>query len=573
MHASSWTTHDGRRWRLRVADPSRAAGLVAALDVPPLLAGVLAARGFGVEEAEAFLRPDAVVLHDPYAMRGMDLAVARIRRAVAEGTHVRLVTDYDVDGTTSCLVLHATLDRMIGLAGSAARVSYHVPDRFVEGYGVSLRAVEAAAADGVGLLVTADIGVRDHASVARAVALGLDVIVVDHHLPPGEDVPPGACAVLCPPQAGCGYPNKHLAACGVSWKLASALLADDPAREAILGSLCKLVAIGTVADVVDLRTPENRSLVARGLVGLNTGPHVAGLSALLEVAGVKGPVTSETLGWRIGPRINAAGRLEDANAVVRLLRERDPARAHAQAEDLDRLNRERQSIQEHLLAQALARVPDPAPGFVVVDGVEDEGWHRGVVGIVASKLRERVGRPVAVVARLAGGVATGSVRSVPAVHAVRALDSVADLLTRYGGHAAAAGFSLDVARLPELSARLAAWVEQSHDLEALAGEEPVDACVPGEAVTLGAVRALARLEPCGKGNEAPRFVVTGAIDGVRVVSGAHLFFRVGGLEAVWWRAAAHADAVRAASAVVGIVGEDGFRGRANARIVVDGVIA
>jgi single-stranded-DNA-specific exonuclease len=150
---------------------------------------------------------------------------------------------------------------------------------------------------------------------------------------------------------------------------------------------------------------------------------------------------------------------------------------------------------------------------------------------------------------------------------------VADLLTRYGGHAAAAGFSLDAARLPELRARLAAWVEQSHDLDALAGEEPVDACVPGEAVTLGAVRALARLEPCGKGNEPPRIVVTGPIDGLRVVSGAHLFFRVGGLEAVWWRAAAHADAVRAAAGVVGVVGEDAFRGRANARVMVDGVIA
>jgi single-stranded-DNA-specific exonuclease len=423
--------------------------------------------------------------------------------------------------------------------------------------------------------VTADIGVRDHASVARARGLGIDVIVVDHHLPAGESVPPDALAVLCPPQEGCAYPNKALAACGVSYKLASALLEGDPQRERILASLRKLVAIGTVADVVDLGTPENRSLLRRGLATLNEGGHAPGLTALLEVARSEdGPITAATLGWRIGPRINAAGRLEDANAVVRLLRERDPARAQAQARELDRLNAERQEIQLGLYEQALAAVPDPLPGFVVVAGPEAEGWHRGVVGIVASKVRERVNRPVAVVSLLGGGAAgtaTGSVRSVPGVHAVRALDACADLLHRYGGHAAAAGFSLDAARVPTLARRLAAWVDAHHDADDLAGDEPVDLLLEGRALTLPLVQAFGALEPTGKGMEPPRIAIRGPFTDLRVTGGKHLFFQAAGAPCVWWNGAALADTLAASDVVIGAAEVNAWRGQVSARLRVEAV--
>jgi single-stranded-DNA-specific exonuclease len=566
-----WTSRTGRRWELVPAAQPAIDALAATLGILPLTARILAARGHDVASAGGFLSPLDGPLHDPALLLGLPAAVARIERAIERSEHIRLVTDYDVDGTTSCLILHAALDRRIQAAGSHAVVSYHVPDRFREGYGLSALAVETAAADGVNLLVTADIGVRDHVTVAQARAAGLDVIVVDHHLPAGEAVPADALAVICPPQAGCPYPNKALAACGVSLKLATALLAETPRRDEILRSLFKLAAIGTVADVVDLSTPENRGIVARGLAALNTDRHGPGLAALLEVAGAApGRLNAGDLGFRIGPRINAAGRLKDANAVVRLLRERDPAAAKAQAHALDALNRERQGIQEALVTKALDGVPSPVPGFVVVWGPEDEGWHRGVVGIVASKVRDRIHRPAAVVSVM-GESATGSIRSVPAVHAVRALDAVSDLLLRYGGHAAAAGFSVPAAKLPELAARLAAWVDANAGVEELVPVASVDATTPGAGVTLALLRELEALEPCGKGNPSARLVVEGAVSGIRVVKDRHLFFQIDGADAVWWGGADQRDLLQGARAVLGTVGLNEWKGTLTARLTVEDV--
>ncbi len=563
-----WTSRTGRRWALLPAAEATIDALSAHLGVLPATARVLAARGIGVGTATAFVAPETGPMHDPRLLLGLPAACARIERALAENQHIRLVTDYDVDGTTSCLILHAALDRRIQAAESRAVVSYHVPDRFREGYGLSALAVERAAEERVNLLITADIGVRDHATVTQARTAGIDVIVVDHHLPAGEAVPADAFAVVCPPQRGCPYPNKALAACGVSWKLASALLESDPRRDAVLTSLLKLAAIGTVADVVDLSTPENRAIVARGLAALNAGPHGPGLAALLAVAGADGgKLSAGDLGFRIGPRINAAGRLKDANAVVRLLRERDPSAAALQARGLDLLNRERQGIQQKLAAEALAAVPSPTPGFVVVAGPEEEGWHRGVVGIVASKVRDQVHRPVAVVSIL-GGVATGSIRSVPAIHAVRALDAVADLLVRYGGHAAAAGFTVPTEHLPALTARLAAWVDENAGVESLVPVEDVDLVLPGAAISLQLASELAALEPCGKGNPAARVVVEGRVEAVRVVKDKHLFFRVGGAEAVWWGAADRRSLLDDARAVLGSLGASEWNGQTTARLTV-----
>lgn len=572
MPDRSWT---GRRWALRSAGDAADAGALAAEQrVGVVAARVLAARGLRGPEASRFLRPSAADLLDPGEMRGMRAALERLEAALSQGEHLRLVTDYDVDGTMSCLILHAALDRRIASAGGAARVSYHIPDRMTEGYGLSERAVRAAAADGVQLIVTADIGVRDHATVSLARALGLDVIVLDHHLPAGESVPVDAVAVVCPPQPGCPYPNKALAACGVSVKLAGALLAADPRRDALLPSLWKLAAIGTVADIVDLATPENRALVSLGLRELNRGPHGPGLTALLDVAGVRaGAITAESLGFAIGPRINAAGRLKDANAVVRLLRERDPAAARAQAEAINALNSARRSIQADMVERAERSVREAAlPAFIVVGGPEDDGWHRGVNGIVAARVRDTFHRPCAVYATF-GDTATGSVRSVPGVHAVRALDGVADLLIRYGGHPVAAGFTLRAQDLGAFAERLAAFVAAHHDDDDLVPVEGYDAeAAPGEC-TLAVVADLASLEPTGKGNPAPRFVVRGPLSGLRFAKERHVFGRVGSLPFVWWDGAA---AVREAGAregsavaLLGRLEREDWNGNVVARLCVD----
>lgn len=553
----------GARWALPTDPDVPEARTGPGRAVHPAVAALLARRGFDADAG--WLAPSADHLHDPFAMRGMGEAVARLRHAGDRGQRVRIVTDYDVDGTTSSLVLQAALSR----AAPDLRLDYHIPDRFTEGYGFSPLAAGKAADDGVDLIVTADIGVRDHAAIEAARARGVDVLVCDHHLPAGEAVPGGA-TVLCPPQADCAYPNPHLAACGVSLKLADALLTDDPMREAVLGSLCKLVALGTVADLVSLATLENRALVHLGLEALNGGRHAPGLAALLEVADLRpGQIDEQDLGWRLGPRINAAGRVARATHVVELLTCRDPGRARALARELDALNRERRTLQDRLVKRALAQVgTDPDP-FVVVAGTEEEGFHRGVVGIVAARIKDEVHRPAAVVSIL-GEHATGSVRTVPGVHAVRALDTCADLLVKYGGHPRAAGFTVRAEHLPTLRQRLSDHVE---GLDAdLVEEHAVDAVLPATDVDEILLAQLRRMAPFGQGNPEPQLLLPGVrIDRLRPLGkdGKHLRFSVDGLDTVWWRGAAHADGLQAGQVdLLGTVGIDTFRGRRTLRFTV-----
>lgn len=565
MSSRSWT---GKRWEARAQSSGEPGGAPGAANA--LAARVLAARGHAGPDAHGFLHASVDDLLDPAGLLGMAPALDRLERALAEGQHLRLVTDYDVDGTTSCLILHAALDRRIAADGSRATVSYHIPDRMTEGYGLSERAVRAAAADGVHLIVTADIGVRDHVTVRLARELGVDVIVVDHHLPAGETVPSDAVAVICPPQPGCTYANKALAACGVSTKLASALLARDPRRDAVLPSLWKLAAIGTVADIVDLSTPENRALVTLGLRELNRGPHGAGLAALLQVASIQpGTITAETIGFAIGPRINAAGRLKDASAVVRLLRTRDPHAAHQQAAAINALNNERKDIQAHMVLAARAMLGEGAPpAFIVVGGPEEDGWHRGVNGIVAARIRDEFHRPCAAVSVI-GELATGSIRSVPTVHAVHALDGVADLLLRYGGHPVAAGFTLRAADLPAFSARLAAFVSEHHDDDALVPVEEYDVDASPAECTLAVVGALAALEPCGKGTPPARIAVRGPITNVRIAKERHVFGRVGPLPFVWWDGAGVIPTDVGTASLLGRLAVHDDRGLEMVRLVVD----
>ena len=544
-------------------DPDRVQTLAQALDIPPMVARCLAQRATP-EGARQWLSPSLEDLHDPMEMAGMERAVARIRTALNERQTIRIVTDYDVDGTTSSLILQSTL-RLLGVRDA---LSHHIPDRQGEGYGFSEQAAANAVADGVGLIITADIGVRDHAAVSRAVAGGVDVLICDHHLPAGADVPGDAVAVLCPPQAGCSYPNPALAACGVSLKLAQALLRDHPRQEAILRSMLKVAAIGTVADVVDLSTPENRAIVRLGVDGLREGPHSPGLQALLDVAELGREITAEDLGFRLGPRINAAGRLAKADAVLTLFGCTDPGQARVQAQALDKLNRDRQGIQHTLVERCLETLPDPSPHFAVLWGEEADGWHRGVVGIVAAKIRDRVHRPAAVIA-VSGLDARGSVRAPPGVHAVHALDAVSDLLLTYGGHPAAAGFSTKAAHLPELARRLDEYVREHTPSADLVPSLTVDAdCDPADLGTALA-EGLARLAPFGKGNPAPmlRLPVL-QLSQVRPMGAQHLRMRIGAVDAVWWGGAAHTEALTQPVELVGTLGFNHWRGQRSVRFTI-----
>lgn len=561
-------SYRGQRWIHAPDDPGRVARLAVQAGLPPLVARILLQRAPG-EDPDAWLHPSLEHLHDPFTMLGMATAVPRIAQAVRDRQRVRIVTDYDVDGTTSSLILQGTLR----LLGAGDRLDYHIPHRFEEGYGFSPRAAQAAVQDGVDLLITADIGVRDHEAVRIAAEGGVDVIVCDHHLPAGEAVPDAALAVLCPPQADCHYENPALAACGVSLKLAQALLDRHPKAEPILRSMLKMAAIGTVADVVDLGTLENRAIVALGLDELRRGQHSPGLSALLQAAGIRYDLDqgwhldAMDLGFRLGPRINAAGRLESATAVIQLMDERDPARARERARELNELNLARQQIQGRLVEQALAQLGGDPPPFVLLWGPEEEGWHRGVVGIVAARLREQLHRPVAVVA-VAGDQARGSVRSVASVHAVAALDAAADLLDRYGGHPAAAGFSLPADRLPALAERLAAWTGQQHQDGLPPPELSIDATAAPELLTWPVVEGLGRLGPHGKGNPAPLLAVPCVPSALRPIGQEHLGFMAGPIEAVWWGGAAFAERLQGPVELAVEVGLHRYNGRTVRRLTV-----
>ncbi len=556
-----------KKWNLREVPESAVNALINKLQLHPLVARCLALRTPNPDQARIWLRPSLDHMHDPHLIMGMEKAVERIRQAITNNERIRIVTDYDVDGTTSSLILQSTLR----ILGAGPLLDYHIPNRFNEGYGFSTVAAQQAADDGIQLIITADIGVRDHAAVELAKTKGVDVIICDHHLPAGASVPIDAVSVLCPPQVGCEYPNKALAACGVSLKLAQALLEEHPRRTAILRSMLKVAAIGTVADVVDLSTSENRCIVAQGIQGLRAGIHAPGLHALMEVAGVQGEITAEDLGFKIGPRINAAGRLAKATSIIELFDERDPDRARAKAQTLDALNSKRQEIQRGLVDQILDTLTDPLPPFIVVWGEESKGWHRGVVGIVAAKIRDATHRPTAIIS-ISGEEARGSVRSLPGYHAVKGLNSVSTLLLAHGGHPAAAGFSIEKQHLVTLKDGLCTWADaQSVDTTASIDVDAI--CTPEALRTPDAnilAQGLSDLAPFGKGNPSPLLQVDGVMArDIRPMGEKHIRMRLVDIDAVWWNGRIHSHTLKQGPiSIVGSLGYNNWRGRRSIRFTI-----
>jgi single-stranded-DNA-specific exonuclease len=512
-----------QRWIVAEPQAEAAAALAREARLPLVLAELLVARGIAEAGAAfAFLNPELSHLHDPHRMLGMAATVERLERAIAAREPILLYGDYDVDGTVAVVLLKTAIETLGG------EVRFHVPHRLRDGYGMQSSVLEAAHAEGVRVVVTVDTGMRAFAEAETARRLGLDLIITDHHLPDAHDAVPHALAILNPNQPGCAYPEKNLCGAAIALKLAVALLErrePERTREKTLPSFLKMAAIATIADAVPLRG-ENRTIAALGLRELRR-PVGAGLRALFAAAALD-PATKQLTGFdvafRLAPRINAAGRMDVATDVVELFSTHDAPRAAELANKLDRLNRERRDVEASALAAIEARLDADAEiagdRLLVIDG---DGWHRGVIGILASRVVERTAKP-AIVVSIEDGVAHGSGRSVDGFALLAAIEGCADLFTRFGGHAFAVGFALPAEKLPELKRRLREYAELH-----LAAREPerllhIHAELPLDRITPVLAGWLKKLEPLGHGNPEPLFLARSArlVKAPRIMKARHL---------------------------------------------------
>ena len=506
-----------KQWKIAHPSPEGRAQLERA-GIPSLLACVLSARGVTEpEQAWKLLTPGEEPLLDPMLLKDMDRAVLRVGRALKTGELMAVYGDYDVDGITSTCLLTDCLTRLGG------RVRSYIPDRLEEGYGLNEEAVLHLAQQGVTLIITVDCGITAAREVEFARELGIDVVITDHH--ECKQAIPEAAAVVDPHRPDCPYPFKGLAGVGVALKLAMAAAGPDRAG-LVFREYADLAAVGTVADVMPM-TGENRTIVQTGLAAL-AHPRRVGLAQLMEEAGLGDkPVTSVSIGYTLAPRINAAGRMGQADLAAELLLTRDPGRAAALAQELCALNRERQTIECEIFQECVQRLERrPQSGIILL---ADEHWHQGVVGIVASRLTEKYSCPAFMVC-LDQGIGKGSCRSWGGVNLFHLLTQCQDLLEGFGGHAMAAGFTVREENIPALERRLRQLV-----LEERAGEElpsllEIDAAVLPQELTVEAVEALDALEPCGAGNPRPVLVLTGAhvISAAQVGRGRHLKLRLEG---------------------------------------------
>jgi single-stranded-DNA-specific exonuclease len=513
------------RWQLPSHDPKAIEKLARLLSVGMPAARVLWNRGYREpSDAQKFLAPDLGNLHDPFLLLGMDRAVSRLVQAIERKEKILVYGDYDVDGTSSVVILKKAID----IAGGV--VEYKVPHRLTEGYGMRPEVLEEAAGRGITLVISVDTGIRAADVVRAANVLGVDMIITDHHLP-DEDAPP-AVAVLNPNQHGCPYPEKNLCGAGVTFKLIQALLIRLQWPEAksrrLLESFLKLVAIATVADVVPL-TGENRVIVKTGLSGLDSVRN-PGLRALLDVAGFnegKAPSAGQ-IAFRVAPRINAAGRMANASDVIEMFLTDDAGRARDLAGQLHDLNSERQQTEQDIVQEILSLCDENPVGddqYALV--FSKEGWHRGVIGIVASRIVERFHRPVFILGE-EDGKAQGSGRSIRAFHLLEALESMPELFVKFGGHRQAAGVTLQAESVAEFRARLNAFAATKLTAEDLRPVLDIDAALTVNDLDDRTVAEVFELAPFGFGNPAPTLAVLDAevIAAPQIIKDKHLKVRV-----------------------------------------------
>ena len=498
------------KWNISSSRPEAAARLMQG-GIPPLCALVLSARGcLTPEDASRLLRQDEGMLHDPFLLRDMEPGVERIRLALRRGEHICIFGDYDVDGITSTCLLTAFLR---SLGGS---VTPYVPNRLTEGYSLNPEALEQLHKAGVSLIVTVDCGITNMEETLYARSLGMDVIITDHH--ECKQTLPDAVAVINPHRPDCTYPFPPLAGVGVALKLALALTAPEQ-REQVLLEYSDFAAVGTIADVMELRG-ENRAIVSMGLSRLNRSPRPGFAALLREIGWDRKSVNASAVSFSLAPRINAAGRMGSPGLAVELLLTQEPAEAGLFARQLCALNRDRQTVEGEIFDNCedyLTRNPGETQGAVVLAGT---GWHQGVVGIVASRLAEHYHVPTFMIC-LEEGMGKGSCRSWGGFNLFHALEECSDLLVGFGGHDLAAGFTIREAQIPAFRSRISALASRWRGEHPAESALNIDVLLPDAgALTMEQIQALELLEPHGAGNPTPLF----ALESVTVTG----FSRVGG---------------------------------------------
>jgi single-stranded-DNA-specific exonuclease len=483
------------------------------LNISSAAARMLVVRGIQTaDEARAFVRPSLDKLHDPFLMKDMEKAVERLHQAITRGEKILIYGDYDVDGTTAVALMYRFLDKVIQEQGTKSQdvIDYYIPDRYTEGYGVSTQGIDYAAEHACSLIITLDCGIKAVEKIAYANSKGIDVIVCDHHTP-GE-VLPDAIAVLNMKRSDCPYPYKDLSGCGVGFKLVQAYtqryLASRLSPNSLIAllPLTQLLAMSIASDIVPI-TGENRILAYFGIQQLNQAPFT-GLSAIMQVAGIEAKkLTINDLVYKIGPRINACGRMKSGRAAVELLLTDDPVFARQQAEEVNHHNEDRRDCDSETTKEALAQLQeDPTFANRRSTVVYAPHWHKGVVGIVASRLTETYYRPTIVLTAGEDGIISGSARSVGGFDIYTAIDSCNDLLTNFGGHKYAAGLSMHIDNLPEFKQRFEAYVADHIREDQLQPTLQIEAELQLADITKSFYNVLRHLEPFGPGNPRPLFV-------------------------------------------------------------------
>jgi single-stranded-DNA-specific exonuclease len=530
------------RWEHQPCDDDDAKRLAEAIKVPPIIARLLCLRGLGDPEAAShFLAPSLDHLHDPYRLTDLAPAVDRLLAAIARRERVAVHGDYDVDGVTSTVILR----RVIELLGGD--VIHFLPERLRDGYGLQPAAIDRLHAQGARVIVSVDCGIRSGEAARRARELGVDLIITDHHEPEGT-LPP-ALAVINPKRHDCHYPDKHLAGVGVALKLVQALCQKN-GREKWLPAFVKIAAIGTVADVVPL-VGENRIIARLGLERLSRGQHTIGLRALLEASGLLGKTLDGFhIGFVLAPRINAAGRMSTPDIAARLLLAVDEGmadEARALAAQLNDENTRRQDEEAGMVADAKKVIEtDPDVGAHNVLVVGGEGWHRGVIGIAASKLVDAFHKP-AIVLSIDGDEVHGSCRSIAAFDMLAALESCADLFVKFGGHRQAAGLTMEKGRVKEFRTRINQWADERLEPDDLIPRLRLDAELSLDGIGSDVVEGLDALAPFGLGNPRPVFDAAAVeiINGPHRLKDRHLTMNVKQhgrvFRAIAWRAAERAE--------------------------------
>ena len=561
-----------QRWEYLTCEEASADALSGELGISPIAARLLGQRGFrDVAAAHQFLHPTLTELHDPFALTDMSIAVERILRAIRTGERIAIHGDYDADGITSTVLLRRALEIL------GAKVVHYVPHRIKDGYGLAPETIERLSLEKVDVVVSADCGIRSVMAARCAREVGVDLIITDHHEP--DEELPSALAVINPKRRDCSYPDKNLAGVGVALKLVQAL-GERSGRKNWLKGFLKIAAIGTLADVVPL-VGENRIIAKAGLEELSNGQHAVGLQALLDVAGAKNrTVDSFLVSFGIAPRLNAAGRMATPEIAVQLLLAKgkaDEAEAVALAQQLDVENIKRRKEESDLFLSARRLVeknPDVGSHNALV--VSGEQWHRGVIGIVASRLAERFNKPT-VVLSMDGDVSYGSGRSIPGFDLLSALEKCKSVFIKFGGHRQAAGLTMKTANIAEFRSMLTKHADEMLGPDDLVPSLPIDGEMPFEQITSQVIEDLKLFEPFGSSNQKPVFATSEVAisDGPYLLKEKHLRMSVkqGGriFRAVAWRGAGwfkflkeHKDRVNIAFSLV----ENHFRGETTTELSI-----